>query len=505
MANKISIELLMMILNNVQSPRSTQDLFSSLLVNRIWCRVTIPILWELPFGQECTMDDTKLRKRALCIRTYISCMDTQARTLLTQNGYDLSSSPPQAAFDYPSFAHKFGTDNLIYFISVYSQQIIGSDQDNDNDDYNNKSRILFREICKLILNRCSFLDYFKLAGVSKIFFRNFSNYSDLIGLIPKLPDTPKVLKKLETFVLVKVNDDELIKPLYESLALICDDILNMDLQFISHQYPQLLPEFISAQKRLENLSIAHSELPIPMFCAIISQKETLESLRLKSVNFHQLEGESSPTGEFVSLQKLYIANCTGLDNSNCLSLASSFTQLSNFHCYHSLYNSISYPQEFIIKILETANANLKHIFLNLYLPIPSDIFTAILNSCTMVTKLTLHDISIEQVIAIFNNNFNELTRFSFDYNGLDANKLLCQMAESVPVSLETLVIRMGIFNADSLRKFFEGWCCEGGAGNKKIIVKRTEQARLFKLSDEHLEVIEEYGIPNQLLQTHNSS
>ena len=50
MAAKISTELLIMILNNIQS---TQDLYSSLLVNRIWCKVTIPKLWKLPLGQEC--------------------------------------------------------------------------------------------------------------------------------------------------------------------------------------------------------------------------------------------------------------------------------------------------------------------------------------------------------------------------------------------------------------------------------------------------------------------
>ena len=127
-----------MILKNVQSSRSTQDLYSSLLVNRIWCKVTIPILWELPFGQECcTETNYKLEKKALCIRTYISCMNIQARTLLIQNGFDLSSSTPQATFDYPSFTHKFIIDNLVEFIPIYSpqisqQQIIGLDH-NCND------------------------------------------------------------------------------------------------------------------------------------------------------------------------------------------------------------------------------------------------------------------------------------------------------------------------------------------------------------------------------------
>src|SRR6185295_679899 len=105
MATKISTEILIKILNN--NACSTQDLYSSLLVNRFWCKVTMPLLWKLPFGEECCMDNKKLKKRALCIRTYISCMDAQARTFLTQNGFDLSSSPPQVTFDYPSFTHNF--------------------------------------------------------------------------------------------------------------------------------------------------------------------------------------------------------------------------------------------------------------------------------------------------------------------------------------------------------------------------------------------------------------
>ncbi|CAG8575012.1 7573_t:CDS:2 [Diversispora eburnea] len=114
MATKISTELLIIILNNV---KSIQDLYSSLLVNRFWCKVTIPILWELVLDQEFNWDN--LRNKALCIRTYVSCMDTQARTLLTRNGFDLSSSPPQATFDYPSFTHKLRINNLAYFNSEY--------------------------------------------------------------------------------------------------------------------------------------------------------------------------------------------------------------------------------------------------------------------------------------------------------------------------------------------------------------------------------------------------
>ncbi|CAG8548752.1 9785_t:CDS:1 [Diversispora eburnea] len=494
MATKISIELLIMILNNVQSPRSTQDLYSSLLVNRIWCKVAIPILWELPLGQEC-MDNKKMNKKALCIRTYISCVDAQARTLLKQNGFDLASSPPQATFDYPSFTHKFRIDNLIYFVSLYSQQIINSDKDNNNNDNNEiiitKSRILFHEICKLIINSCSFLDSFKLARVPEKFSPYFLNYSDLIGSILKLPGAPKVFKKLKS--LSSIIRDERIRPLYESLALISDNILNMDLS--SNSQAKSLAELIIAQKRLENLSIVayRYESHDLLFWAIISQKETLKSLCLKSVNFYYFKGKS-PIGQFISLQKLNIENCHGLCRlgSDSLFFASSFNQLSSFRFIDKFGR---YHQEFVIKILEAANTNLKNLFLDLYSAITLDTFSAILNYCTKITNLTLDNLNLEQIIAIFNNNFNELRSFSFNCEiGLDANKLLCQMAKNVPESLETIEIRMGRFTADSLRIFFEGWCYKGGGENKKIIVKRTEQARLFVLSDEHRKVIEEYGV-----------
>ncbi|CAG8596467.1 3534_t:CDS:2 [Diversispora eburnea] len=66
---------------------------------------------------------------------------------------------------------------------------------------------------------------------------------------------------------------------------------------------------------------------------------------------------------------------------------------------------------------------------------------------------------------------------------LGSNKLLCLMAENVPESLEIIEIRIGIFSADSLRKFFEGWCCKGRGGRNEKIIIRTQEARLYMLND----------------------
>ncbi|CAG8578864.1 10864_t:CDS:2, partial [Diversispora eburnea] len=457
---------------------STQDLFSSSLVNRFWCEVTVPILWGLPFCQTEYTNNSRLEKKALCIRTYISCLDVQARTLLSQNGFDLSSSPPQATFDYPSFTHKFIINNLVNYIYIYSHQI-----DDLYDYYDRmsipKSKILFSEICKLIINRCAFLDEFKLVEVPKKFFEKFRNYSDLIGSILHLPGAREVFKSLESFTSIIRNYEnyDLIYPLYGLLKFICNNILNMDLSLVSIPQAQLLKELISVQKRLENLSIVIVDVSLfqfqlpNLFWVIVSKNQTLKSLHLKSVLFDfERESLEIVTGQFILLQELYIDDCYGLDNFQCLSLASSFTQLTIFHYIHSHKN---YAQSFIIKILEMANTNLRNIYLKLQTIISKDILSAIFNFSTKVIKLTLYNLR---------KNYY-------------ADKLLKQMARNLPHSLETIMIKIDHkdpweFSADSLRKLFEELYYNERGGNKKIIIKCEEGALI--LSNDHYEVLEEY-------------
>src|SRR5688572_9726320 len=72
---------------------------------------------------------------------------------------------------HPSFTHKFKLDRLINLISEYPKPFLCLDI--YYKKHTTKSRILFREICKLIINRCSFLDHFELAEFPLIYFSEF--------------------------------------------------------------------------------------------------------------------------------------------------------------------------------------------------------------------------------------------------------------------------------------------------------------------------------------------
>src|SRR2546429_5467776 len=89
-----------------------RDLFSTLLVNRDFCNMVIPVLWKDTWSGS-------LFKIVKLIRTYFSNLDKDSRTLLTQNGIDLSSSPSGTTFDYASLLRSLDIQLLIIGIDFY--------------------------------------------------------------------------------------------------------------------------------------------------------------------------------------------------------------------------------------------------------------------------------------------------------------------------------------------------------------------------------------------------
>lgn len=122
--------------------------------------------------------------------------------------------------------------------------------------------------------------------------------------------------------------------------------------------------------------------------------------------FNCFDKKSSQIKQFASLHELCIEDCEGFDRKNCLLLASLFIQLKSFHFF---YHPI--PKNFIVKILKVSNMKLEDIFLCEH---TKNIFSTMLNYCTMVTKLNLYNLRHKQVTTIY-NTFNELLSFSFSY------------------------------------------------------------------------------------------
>ncbi|KAF0557794.1 hypothetical protein F8M41_012253 [Gigaspora margarita] len=92
-------ELMEIILNNLNN--EIYSLHSCALVNRHWCKMSIPILWQNPFS---------LSRNPLFISKYFSSLDAYEKSVL--KGYGITAEFPKTLFNYAKFLKVLDTISL---------------------------------------------------------------------------------------------------------------------------------------------------------------------------------------------------------------------------------------------------------------------------------------------------------------------------------------------------------------------------------------------------------
>src|SRR5271154_400089 len=86
-------------------------LHSCILVNRLWCRLAIPLLWEDPFSAP--------TKNYHFIKSYWHHLNEDDKTKLNECGFvDTKCFPSNTLFNYPSFIKYFDTRKIIRCIKA---------------------------------------------------------------------------------------------------------------------------------------------------------------------------------------------------------------------------------------------------------------------------------------------------------------------------------------------------------------------------------------------------
>ncbi|CAB4431345.1 unnamed protein product [Rhizophagus irregularis] len=95
-------------------------LYSCVLVNRLWCRITIPILWENPF----LIPDKNYKKNSNLIKIYLYDLNDDLKTKLNQYEINYISLTSNTLFNYPSFLKYLNTFNMVTFANNWVENII---------------------------------------------------------------------------------------------------------------------------------------------------------------------------------------------------------------------------------------------------------------------------------------------------------------------------------------------------------------------------------------------
>ncbi|PKY22445.1 hypothetical protein RhiirB3_436429 [Rhizophagus irregularis] len=201
-------------------------LFSCLLVNKLWCELTIPILWK-----DCLNHNSISRsheKNISLIKILFTFLSEESKNLLIMNEINLSFIQTQRPlFNYIIYCKSIITFDVIEVIKNCFEPPLSRNQE----------KIIEEEFYDMIFNKCSYL---KHLGIShKLCYKKH----DMVNFM-KLKDN---LSNLVELTCTQYIDERI----FYNLAKICVNIKKLELKGNNKNNSQGLIKLIEVQKKSE--------------------------------------------------------------------------------------------------------------------------------------------------------------------------------------------------------------------------------------------------------------
>src|SRR6266542_1166735 len=199
-----------------------KSLYSCVLVNRLLCRITIPILWEDPFSVKCQEEYP-----CSLLDNYLLFFNYNDKTKLKEFGITIDSpSFQKPLFNYPSFIKTLNP----YRVEVHTINWLNNTLPNTNTTNQVKSdKMTFTSamysislgLKKVLLNPKGFI----CISLFKLFINNnvslnslyLSNYCSGPGIYEVILDNPKFISDIETLT-ISYSNVNLRQPFFTSLS-----------------------------------------------------------------------------------------------------------------------------------------------------------------------------------------------------------------------------------------------------------------------------------------------
>ncbi|RIA85048.1 hypothetical protein C1645_831368 [Glomus cerebriforme] len=292
---------------------------SCLLINRLWCEVTVRILWR------------KIRN----YDTLIDCLPKESKEILYKNGITLKSRP--LIFNYVSFCKFISIYDINYNIKRFlnKQQI---------DLTNNNIHILIsQEIFKLLMSQISSLKKLKINNLSLKQNTIFISY-------PGAKDCLKNLTELYC-------DSDIYPEFFYQLSQICHNIKTLYIS-INDIISDGLTDLISIQKNLKCLNIwqFYSRVELKNNNLLSKIPNTLIKLNIHEGN-HYIP--LSFIAKFTNIQELMLSFRKSDSFGDFKKLQYiTFSKLQSLEFRHKCPKN-----ELLIKFLENNGKNLKEFYI----------------------------------------------------------------------------------------------------------------------------------------------
>jgi hypothetical protein len=290
-------ELTNEILQHFRNDFST--LYSCILVNRLFCRIAIPILWEDPFSIPTENYDF--------IKIYLHNLNDDDKIKLNEYGIDKKLFPSNTLFNYPNYI-KCLNIQIDYSIESWVVSV-----NNYNIKYtcpSNSTRLIYKSLIKIFIENKADLHTFIIAYVHHDYL------NDAFELILQ---NPKFIYNIKNLKLEGISDLPKIESIFSLFGSNCKSISTLHCQFNEHS--RLNENFssciINSQQSLKTILFKHNSFPL--YHSLLSLKNlncsnTLKKIIFYGTNFKDIMILKEVFEQLNNLESIHILYCHSLNN-----------------------------------------------------------------------------------------------------------------------------------------------------------------------------------------------
>ncbi|KAF0384840.1 hypothetical protein F8M41_011546 [Gigaspora margarita] len=497
--SSLTIDCLEEIIRHLVDHRSS--LFSCLLVNRLWCKLAIGLLWSRPFEYH-----INVKRFSMIIQTYISCLPIAEKQMLRSKNKRIL---PEVTTKRKSIINTIdnkkkyiysNNDQLLFNYSKYLRILDLSNFQNGVKQYLTTVNI---ESYQIISFTVQILINFLIRSTDTLHHLVINNpIMRLFFDITLLPNIEKINQKISSIskidlFLQRKDAPEIYQGYIKLIAHLSKHSKNLNKISIINDFQDCQPEvlrhifkLIEIQNYLEEITVWEFQNPSTfqwIYTALKSQSNSLKYLGIK--RFRNFSIFLDFLKSCKSLKSLEILDFFVEDGYTPLyipfnSTISEEIKLEKFSCCENYSKSSVFSLTMTI-IIRMANKNLRELILG---DSTDELIEEIQQNCPNIIKLslTLYTTSFEKLLPLLSSSKLEFLYLEskFDSSALTPN-FMQKFAISLPKSLLHLGMDLGIIN-EGLRLFFEEY---GNCG----VALYTIELYNYLLDDRVLEAITKYA------------
>jgi hypothetical protein len=249
-------------------------LHSCILVNRLWCRMAIPLLWEDPFSLQNP-------KNYRYIEVYLQNLNDDDKTKLNEHGISNDLFSSNILFNYPSFTHHLDTRKISDSIKKWVATI----RIFDYSTQTNYIKLLYRLLFRIFIEKEANVHTFKVTMLSNEDYEYFNDTTELVI------QNPNFIYNIRNLTLdFNLQNENILSKFMIFLYSNCNSILSLYFTFPSFcntetSTEKYLSQLIASQQNLKKITLSFNE-ELPLYHSLLSFKNSNCSNTLRTVIFY---------------------------------------------------------------------------------------------------------------------------------------------------------------------------------------------------------------------------